>query len=75
MDSYIVLTSVIFGYVTYNAVASNLLVFFKALTNLDNRCVKSVHIWSFSGPYLPTFELNMGKYEPEKLQIRTLFTQ
>ena len=31
-------------------------------------CVKSVRIWSFSGPYFPAFR-------PEKLQIRTLFRQ
>ena len=31
-------------------------------------CVKSVHIRGFSGP-------NAGKNGPEKLRIRTLFTQ
>ena len=31
-------------------------------------CVKSVRIWSFSGPYFPTFG-------PEKLRIQILFTQ
>ena len=25
-------------------------------------CVKSVQIWSFSGPYFPIFCLNTGKY-------------
>ena len=30
--------------------------------------MKRVRIWSFSGP-------NVGKYIPEKLLIRTLFTQ
>ena len=35
---------------------------------ISSLCVKSIHIWSFSGP-------NAGKYGPEKLQIRTLFTQ
>ena len=47
-------------------------------------CVKSVCIWSFSGPYFPTlrispylvvFSPNSGKYRQEKLGIRTLFTQ
>ena len=38
-------------------------------------CVKSVRIRSYSGLYFPTFELNTGKYGPEKLRIRTLFTQ
>ena len=40
-------------------------------------CVKSVRIRSFSGRNFPTFGLNTdaGKHGPEKLQIRTLFTQ
>ena len=48
------------------------------------RCVKSVRIRSFSGPYFPAFELNSPylsvlipntqKYGPEKLQIRTPLT-
>ena len=54
-------------------------------------CVKSVRIRSFSGAYFPAFGLirrdspynlylsvlsaNAGKYGPEKLRIRTLFTQ
>ena len=50
--------------------------------------MKSVCIRSFSGPYFPAFGLNTeryeylsifrpnaGKYKPEKLQIRALFTQ
>ena len=50
--------------------------------------VKSICIWSFPGPYfltsdwiwkdtpyLSVFSPNEGKYGPEKLQIRTLFTQ
>ena len=37
-------------------------------------CVKSVRIRIFSGPYLPAFWLNTGKYGLEKLQISTLFT-
>ena len=28
----------------------------------DNHCVKSVHIWSFSGPYFPAFGLNTDRY-------------
>ena len=51
-------------------------------------CVKSVRIQSFSGPCFPAFGLNTedtpylsvfspnaGKYGPEKLRIRKLFTQ
>ena len=48
-------------------------------------CVKIVLIWSYSDLYFPTFGLNAelcgvfsqnaGKYGPEKLRIRTLFTQ
>ena len=41
----------------------------------EKHCVKSVHIRSFFGPYFPAFGLNTGKYGPEKLRIRTLFTQ
>ena len=46
--------------------------------------MKSVRIRSFSGPYFPAFglntylsvfSLNAGKYVPQKLLIRTLFTQ
>ena len=53
----------------------------------DDYCVKSVRIWSFSGPYFSAFglnaeiyslfSLNAGKYGREiaqKLRIRTLFT-
>ena len=46
---------------------------------------KSVHMRSFSGryflafglntPYLSILSTNVGKYGPEKLQIRTLFTR
>ena len=33
------------------------------LQNLQRKyCVKSVRIWSFSGPYFPAFELNMERY-------------
>ena len=53
------------------------------------RCVKSIHIRDFTGPYfsvfglntekysvyLSIFSLNAGKYGQEKLQMRTLFTQ
>ena len=48
-------------------------------------CVKSIRIWSFSGPYFPAFRmstercgvlsLHVGKYRPEKLRIRTHFTE
>ena len=48
-------------------------------------CVKNVRIRSFSGPYFPAFVLNTdrygvftpnaGKYGPENVQIRALFTQ
>ena len=38
-------------------------------------CVKSVRIWSFSGLYFAAFGLNTERYGPEKLRIRTLFTQ
>ena len=51
-------------------------------------CVKSVRIRSFSDRYFPAFRLNTERYEylsvlnpnarkygPEKLQIRTVFTQ
>ena len=53
-----------------------------------SHCMKSVHIWSFSGPYFPAFWLNTesteylsvfspnaGKCEPKKRQIRIFFTQ
>ena len=50
-----------------------------------HHCVKSVRIRSFPGPNFPAFGLNTpylsvfspnaGKYGPEKLQLRTLFTQ
>ena len=33
-----------------------------------------VHIWSFLVHIIPAFGLNARKYEPEKLQIGTLFT-
>ena len=37
--------------------------------------VKSVRIRSFSGLYLSVLSQNAGKYGPEKLRIRILFTQ
>ena len=40
-----------------------------------NHCMKSVHIWSFYGPYLYVLTPNTGKYGTDKLWIRTLFTQ
>ena len=52
------------------------------------QCVENVRVWSFSGPffrpfglnteryqYLNVFSPNVGKYGPEKLQMRTIFTQ
>ena len=51
---------------------------------VKTHCVRRIRIWSFSGPYLSAFGLNTkiykvnpiaGKCGPEKLQIRTLFTQ
>ena len=41
---------------------------------LASHCVKSVRIRNYSGPYLSVFSLNAGKYGPELLRIRTLFT-
>ena len=29
---------------------------------IDKHCVKSVHIWSFSGPYFHAFGLNVARY-------------
>ena len=37
-------------------------------------CVKRVRIRFLSGPCFPVFSSNGGKYGPEKLGIRTLFT-
>ena len=28
----------------------------------SSHCVKNVHIWSFSGPYVPVFRLNTERY-------------
>ena len=39
---------------------------------LNEHCLKSVRICSFSGPYFPVFSPNAGKYGPEKLRIRIL---
>ena len=40
----------------------------------DNDCVKSVRIWSFSGPYFPTFGLNTERrgtqYSPYSVRMR-----
>ena len=46
----------------------------RRIQNLSH-CLKSVRIRSFYGLYFPAFGLNLGKYGPEKLRIRTLFTQ
>ena len=40
-----------------------------------NHCIKSVRIWSSSGPYFLVFSPNAGKSGPEKLWILILFTQ
>ena len=39
-------------------------------TSTQTHCVKSVRIWSFSGPYFSALGLNK---EPEKLQITDIF--
>ena len=36
--------------------------------------MKNVRIRNYSGPYLSVFSWNAGKYGPELLRIRTLFT-
>ena len=41
----------------------------------QKHCVKSVHIWSFSGTYFHAFRLNAEKYGPEKLWTQPLSTQ
>ena len=53
---------------------------YKTFNNLH--CQKSIRIRAFSGPYFPVFtpylsvfSPNVGKYGPEKLQIRTPCTQ
>ena len=53
--------------------------YFRAtLFPLNNHCVKSVQIKSFSGPYFLVFRLNTqiysAKYGPEKLRIGTIYT-
>ena len=66
---------------------SGLKVYLPGLTNKDNRksenflvvlhCVKSIRIWSFSGPYFLAFQLNMERYsvflciQPEWRKIRS----
>ena len=40
----------------------------------DLHYVKYVRTRSISGPYFPIFNANAGKYRPENLRIRTLFT-
>ena len=29
----------------------------------DKQCIKSIRIWSYSGPYFPVFRLNTMRYE------------
>ena len=48
--------------------SSEPLVYVQFTSCVYRSCVKCVRIWSFSGP-------NVGKYMPEKLRIRTRFTQ
>ena len=43
----------------------------KIFANIASHCVKTVRIWSFSGPYFPTFGLNTGDTESECGKIRT----
>ena len=55
------------------------------MNKIAQNCVKSVRIRTFSSPnvpafgpntpYLSIFNPNAGKYGPEKLRIRMLFTQ
>ena len=56
------------------------------LSNCNNACskfclVKSVRIWSYSGPYFPAFGLNTNQSEYGKMRTRitpntnTFFTQ
>ena len=41
----------------------------------NKHCVKNVRIRNFSGPHFPAVVVNTGKNGPEKVLIRTLFTQ
>ena len=36
-------------------------------------CMESIRIRSFSSPYFPAFELNTGKYGPEKIPNTNTF--
>ena len=47
----------------------------------NTHCVKSVRIWSYSGPYFPAFGLNTGRYgvalhiQSERRKMRTRITR
>ena len=45
------------------------MIYYRVINLVLTHCVKSVRIRSFSGPYFP------AKEGPEKLRIRTLFTE
>ena len=54
----------------------------EAFSIFENHCVKSVRIRCYYGPHFSAFGLNTsvfspnaGKYGPEHLRMRTLFTQ
>ena len=73
---------VLISYIDYTTHGSSFVDYLKhcILISFPFHCVKSVYIRNFSGPYFPAFGLNTerpnaGKYGPEKLRIRTLFTQ
>ena len=57
------------------AILQNLQINYGKSCFLYKHCAKRVLISSFSGPYFLAFELKTVKYGPEKLWIRTLFTQ
>ena len=39
--------------------------FYRLLEHINNHCVKSVHILSYSGPYFPAFGLNVDQNNSE----------
>ena len=48
--------------VSVNVIAFAVLKRLHNLVSVVFHCVKSVRIWNYSGPYFPTFGLNMEKY-------------
>ena len=46
-----------------------------ANNQMKNPSLCENHFRSFSGLYFPAFGMNRGKHVPEKLPIRTIFTQ